>query len=804
MQPRGTRGGTPRGAPADRGGSGGRRDDGGAPRGGPVLVCRGPSAGPGNLQDGLSSMAVGVKRPGFGTAGQRTKAIVNALGMTARDGMMIYHYDGKNKMLFKLPDLIGLITPVATDKTYPSQLNVELIKTLQHDTAPQIFDPAGAYDGGKNLFMPYKLDFGSGDSREFKVFLPDNDHRGDRPPPVYRVKITFAAEINTTVLHRFIQGQQTQDEQVLTAFQAVNVIIRADQIMKHPFNVRSFYPISDNRRAVGYNFELVRGYFQSVRPAIGRLLVMPDEIARKQTPPELTKGRVDFSRNISAERMDNIRQEVQMLPYGQSKYVRNFGLNTQANGSFPEVDARIIKPPKLKYGSSSKQPTLEPKGGQWNMLDKKFVKPANIMRWAIIIFESQNRMNPRQVQGIIKDYIEACRIVGVIVHEKDPVVRYANGQGNIPYQLKEAGHACVKKNGAGGPDLLVVILPGQGGGDIYRAVKHFGDCTMGVATQCLNSLKCSKATNQYWANVCLKTNSKLGGINVIPDTSSVPILSDPSNPTIIMGANIVHPTPGSNTTPSFTAVVGNVDAGAAKYVATSNVQESQVEIIADLYSMVKAILLKYKQYREAEEEITSNRSAPKRLIFFRGVPEGQFTQVCDQELDIIKQVCIDLNINVKITFIVVGKKHNYCFKPPEGGQADKSGNMPAGTIIDQGITHPVEFDFYLQSHVDSIGMSRSAHYNVLYDDNNFDVDPLQDLCYTLCHVYARATRSVSIPAPLYYANIVCARAKNHFDPTATATQLSVNAEGDLQSYRNAYKPVAVTMARQMYFMVLSF
>lgn len=31
-------------------------------------------------------------------------------------------------------------------------------------------------------------------------------------------------------------------------------------------------------------------------------------------------------------------------------------------------------------------------------------------------------------------------------------------------------------------------------------------------------------------------------------------------------------------------------------------------------------------------------------------------------------------------------------------QAGKSGNIPAGTTVDMGITHPNEFDFYLCSH----------------------------------------------------------------------------------------------------------
>lgn len=60
-------------------------------------------------------------------------------------------------------------------------------------------------------------------------------------------------------------------------------------------------------------------------------------------------------------------------------------------------------------------------------------------------------------------------------------------------------------------------------------------------------------------------------------------------------------------------------------------------------------------------------------------------------------------------------------------------------------------------------------------------DSLHALSFALCHVYARCTRSVSLPAPVYCKNmlclyllpsltlctdadIVCSRAKHHYDP----------------------------------------
>ena len=131
--------------------------------------------------------------------------------------------------------------------------------------------------------------------------------------------------------------------------------------------------------------------------------------------------------------------------------------------------------------------------------------------------------------------------------------------------------------------------------------------------------------------------------------------------------------------------------------------------------------------------------------------------------------------------IIVAKRHHQRFFPKDQRDGDRrSGNCPAGTVIDSDIAHPTEFDFYLQSHGGLLGTSRPAHYSVLYDENNFTADSLQSLSFALCHLYARSTRSVSIPAPVYCeshvrlgglgliicadADIVCARAKTHYDP----------------------------------------
>ncbi|CAF4203061.1 unnamed protein product, partial [Adineta steineri] len=86
-------------------------------------------------------------------------------------------------------------------------------------------------------------------------------------------------------------------------------------------------------------------------------------------------------------------------------------------------------------------------------------------------------------------------------------------------------------------------------------------------------------------------------------------------------------------------------------------------------------------------------------------------------------------------------------------------NVKAGTVVDShDVTHAIHYDFYLNSHHGALGTSRPTHYYVLYDDNNLKPNEVQMLTYALCYTYSRCTRSVSIPAPVKYADLLATRA----------------------------------------------
>ncbi|KAJ4494682.1 argonaute-like protein [Lentinula edodes] len=857
---------------------------------------------------------IGVKRTAFGSSGRPLPIFVNVFETTLPQNI-IFHYD--------------IIHPA--DKVLPARLNMDLIRALQTRIAPDVFTPLGVYDGRKNFFSARKLPLGPDDLREFDVTLESADESPKgKGPKVYKIRFNLVAQINPEVLRRYIDGKQSQDNAVLTAITALNVVIRMEPSQKYPFNVRSFFT-DQEKKDIGSGLELWRGYFQSVRPALkkmhiiidtstatmykaGRLInlcldffnksdakmlapsngfpdrerlrlqrfvagirvltptpdgrkiarvvkklssagasalsfklkeggtmtvaeyfrnvlnralqypnlicveigtgalipielceVPPGQIMRKQVPPEKTKMVVEFATKKPQDRLKSIEAGLQVLSYGQSDYVRNFGITIPQTRAM-KIQARVLNPPALKYGPGSRQLTIVPANGQWNMRDKRFFKPVDVLRWVIVVYERKQRFNEQAVAEMSRGLCGSAREVGMKM-TPTPFVVWYSGQGDIASQLRASGKLVYDQFKAP-PNLIVVVLP-EGGNEIYTAVKHFGDITMGVATQCLKSTKCFGAKAQYFANVCLKINVKLGGINAIPDPNSVKALTDPQNPTIVMGADVIHPAPGSQGRPSFTALVASVDSDNAKYVAECGVQTSRQEIIEDLEVMAKNTLTMYATYRMGVEKKSTQMASPKRIIFYRdGVSEGQFQQVLDQELVALKKACAALNIKPKITFIVVGKRHHIRFFPTNKADADVSGNCPAGTVVDREIGHPTDLDFYLQSHGGLLGTSRPAHYSVLHDENAFSPDALQSLSFALCHVYARSTRSVSIPAPVYYADIVCSRAKNHYDPQGTidfsdsaTNNDSAQAETTLEAFRKNFKPLNEAQKRLMYFSV---
>ncbi|KAF3834127.1 hypothetical protein F7725_025331 [Dissostichus mawsoni] len=405
---------------------------------------------------------------------------------------------------------------------------------------------------------------------------------------------------------------------------------------------------------------------------------------------------------------------------------------------------------------------------------------------AVACFAPQKQCREDLLKSFTDQLRKISKDAGMPIQGQPCFCKYAQGADSVEPMFKHLKMSYV------GLQLIVVILPGKT--PVYAEVKRVGDTLLGMATQCVQVKNVVKTSPQTLSNLCLKINAKLGGINNVLVPHQRPSVFQ--QPVIFLGADVTHPPAGDGKKPSIAAVVGSMDGHPSRYCATCppppthQEQLFSQEVIQDLTNMVRELLIQFYK---------STRFKPTRIIYYRGgVSEGQMKQVAWPELIAIRKACISLEEDYRpgITYIVVQKRHHtrlFCSDKAE--RVGKSGNVPAGTTVDSTITHPSEFDFYLCSHAGIQGTSRPSHYHVLWDDNCFTADELQLLTYQLCHTYVRCTRSVSIPAPAYYARLVAFRARYHL-----VDKDHDSAEGShVSGQSNGRDPQALAKAVQIHY-----
>ncbi|KAK0545225.1 Protein argonaute, partial [Tilletia horrida] len=467
-------------------------------------------------------------------------------------------------------------------------------------------------------------------------------------------------------------------------------------------------------------------------------------------------------------RVEEIRRE---LNYDSDPKLQAWQLSIEQ--SMTRVPGRVLPAPQIVYGPNSQG--AMPRDGAWNLARARFVSPGRqLLAWAIVNF---TRIDSRTIQSFTSGLIGEMEKLGMVVLNRQP--HYAECPRDIAKVkgvLHDVGRACFNQarmivdglrkgggpayTGSTPPPQLFLCFMDESDAGFYDAIKRNAAIELAtpVPSQVLNTRKAlnDRGQQQYCANVAMKINIKLGGANwTVPDRD-LPGITDE---TMIVGADVTHPVKGTFR-PSIAATVATMNGVRTKYSAEIRAQRHKggeaaaQEIIIDAGNMMTGHLRRWAKI--------NNGRLPKSIVFFRdGISEGQFTTALSTEFEHIKGACKaaagDAMPVPKLTFVVASKMHNirfYAEDPFRPGATDRSGNVTAGTIIDSHITHPYVFDFYLQAHAGLLGTARPTHYIVLKDENNFSSDALQRTVHTLCYTYARATRSVSLIPPAYYADIL--------------------------------------------------
>jgi eukaryotic translation initiation factor 2C len=252
------------------------------------------------------------------------------------------------------------------------------------------------------------------------------------------------------------------------------------------------------------------------------------------------------------------------------------------------VPGRILSPPAIRYGRGN--PAVDERAS-WNLRGVTFAQGARLEKWGVLLIKDGNDreefydINDPELRQVVSGFASMCRTSGMVVGQEPPQFAQANLPRRDPTDpTRDKAVAAIRttlmNQFRSKPSIVLVILS-SGDKHIYSGLKHLCDVWLDVPTVCVQSVKIRKEKGQiqYFANVALKMNMKLGGVNHGLDDRALAKLKEA--PTMLVGMDVTHPGPGTvKGTPSIAAVVASCDSRYAQYPCSMRIQESKKEVCA--------------------------------------------------------------------------------------------------------------------------------------------------------------------------------------------------------------------------------
>jgi eukaryotic translation initiation factor 2C len=255
------------------------------------------------------------------------------------------------------------------------------------------------------------------------------------------------------------------------------------------------------------------------------------------------------------------------------------GFNISVESEMIPVPTRLLQPPQLSYGAGR----VNVSAGSWNIVSVKFKRPASLPSWGVIGVIDGGAIDPQKVQELAVGFGNKLRACGMAVPtppkilptQRLPDPRQDPGRRKALEYIEEA----INKLGTPLPKMILFLLTRRDD-FIYPGIKTLCDTKLGVHSVCMQldkALRDQNKQDQYFSNVALKVNTKLGGVNHTVDDRALGWLK--TVPTMVVGMDVTHPSPTSMPgTPSVAAVVANVDDTFAQFPVSLRPQMGKEEV----------------------------------------------------------------------------------------------------------------------------------------------------------------------------------------------------------------------------------
>lgn len=274
------------------------------------------------------------------------------------------------------------------------------------------------------------------------------------------------------------------------------------------------------------------------------------------------------------------------------------------------------------------------------------------------------------------------------------------------------------------PQLLICAVPNNNR-DRYAAIKKKTCLDKPILTQVIQKKTIIAKKQPFIAKrMAIQINYKLGG--------SPRSLEIKFNDIMVIGYDVCHDTAYKGR--SYGAMVASLDKYCIQYFSrvSEHINNNDSSNNFSL-NVVNAI----KKYEE-------NNGCPPQMIFIYrdGVEHGQLPYVVSHELNYVKHKLSRLYPDIlKLGFVIVSKCLKRSFEHPHGY-----------TVVDDSITIPNSFQFFVVPQSLRQGTLSSTSYNVIYNTTQLNRYTIQDLTYKFYRMNDNWKESARLPIPCQYAH----------------------------------------------------
>uniref|UniRef100_A0A1B0BTJ5 Piwi domain-containing protein n=1 Tax=Glossina palpalis gambiensis TaxID=67801 RepID=A0A1B0BTJ5_9MUSC len=496
-----------------------------------------------------------------------------------------------------------------------------------------------------------------------------------------------------------------------------------EDFRRHKYNIRI--------RDANQPLLISKAKLRSIRGGENEIIILIPELCRPtgltdtmRSNMQLMRAMADHTRLEPRGRMDRLRTFNRRLQQteGSVRILKDW--NMTLDTKLVELSGRILDPQRIVFKDHNKLSAGD--NADWTRLFRDnglFTTPTRgLERWCVI---SPTRY-ARESRNFVESLMRAGRGMGMEIGRPEELI-IPDDRNHTYIQAMEE---CCRRD----PQLVLCLVPNNNA-ERYASIKKKSYLERAVPTQIITQKSASnqRGIMSIATKVAIQINCKLGYTPWMIDL--------PLSGLMTIGYDISKcPKDKSK---AFCALVASMDMkqNATFYSTVAECSPGDA-LASNLWPMMTKAL---RQYRKEHEKL------PNRILFYRdGIGEGSLKQVYEHEVrDVVEKLEAEYKrCNAEkppmFAYVVVTKSINTRFFYGER-------NPPPGTVVDDVVTLPERYDFFLVSQSVRQGTVSPTSYNVVHSTIRLTPDQMQLLTYKMCHLYYNWSGTTRVPAVCQYA-----------------------------------------------------